>query len=223
MNRAIQARAIRRRPISHGTTAATHAGWPLWLAGSVLAVLLGGGLAYLTTVEPFLLAQTGDAAPGVGELESAQSQYLYATRVRTEQAWQAVIDNFPDDAKYVNLARKQLVWHYLLQDDYDRAMGIFQQFDLLDDTEQELRAFGLAGQYCVLTRKGDYARADQVLERLWPLLGRRKLDDPWMGEMLRNAMEKTLSQRPGTVTEDQLRQYLEQPDQDESQEEAELG
>ena len=180
----------------------------LWAAGLVLAFLVGGGLAWLTTRQEPLLAQAGSRPQSVPKFENVFTQWTYAVQTGTEEAWQAVIENFPDQPGFTHRAKTQLAWLYLKEDSYDRAMEIFESFAMLDESQQELRAFGLAGQYWVLTRQEKYLEAAKVLDALWPI--RSQLVDPSMRRMLWHA----LSKRPEATTNRQIREWLNQLDQE---------
>ncbi|NQT15958.1 MAG: serine/threonine protein kinase [Planctomycetes bacterium] len=214
--------------------ARTHSGrplWVLWAVGILTAFFLGSVLAFFTTRESPLLAQTGDGPPSVPEYETVGSQWAYAMHVDTEEGWQAVIDRFPDTAYWVNRAKKQLAWLHLQHDDFVRAMEIFKELAFLDESQPELRAFGLAGQYWLLTRPAEHddattaaekhREAAAVLSDLLSVLsqggdsgpGRRRLSDPLTGQLVMHALENA----PGATTNREIQQLLRQLDQESSQ------
>ena len=195
-------------------------GWLLWSAGLALAFLVGTGLAFVATREQPLLAPTEAEPTSVPRQETAESQWIYAMHADTEEAWQAVIDHFPDRPYYANRAKRQLAWLYVQKDDYNRAMEKFRELVLLDGSQRELRGFGLAGQYWVLTRQGRHQEAAAVLEDLLSVLAelrdpdthRPHLGDPLTYEMLQHALR---SSRGGTTSQRQrIREWLDRLDQE---------
>ncbi|MFC1597572.1 serine/threonine-protein kinase [Planctomycetota bacterium] len=205
--------------------------WILWSVGVVTAFLLGGVLAYSTTREAPLLAQTGDGPPPVPKYETVESQWIYAMHVDTEEGWQAIIDRFPDRADWVKRAKRQLAWFYVQHGDFALAIDIFKELAFLDDSQQEFRAFGLAGQYWLLTRpaKHDDAsgaaqkhqEAAAVLADLLSVLsqgrepGRRPrwMSDPLTSQLVRHALENPLA----ATTNQEIQQLLDQLDEESSQ------
>ena len=181
--------------------------WALWAAGILTAFLLGAAVACFTTLESPLLARTNNGPPPVRQHETVGSQWLYASHVGTEEAWRAVVEYFPDKTYWVDRAKQQLAWIYVKDENHDQAMAIFEEFASLDGAEQELQAFGLAGQYWVLTRLEKYQEAAAVLEELLPI--RSNLKDPLMRQMLNHALRnalKTSRSMPGASTVQQWRE-----------------
>jgi serine/threonine-protein kinase len=175
--------------------------WFWWVAGSLAAFVCGAVLALATVREPHLLGPP----PVVKPREDIRSQFYFALLVGTEEAYQAVLDYFPDgDPNILNSARRQLVFKYLLGKNYDKALEILERFASADTQDPELRAFGLAGEYWVLTRREEYEKAADALSEFWPI--RSELKDPWMAGLL----WRTLRQRkpPGQITEEQFQEWL---------------
>ena len=137
----------------------------------ILAVLIGGasaGLGWVTRV-PNPLAAPLPPAPGVEKKDKAASQYYYALTLKDSvEAWQAVINFFPDpaDRLYVNYARQQLATLLMARRRFDEAQQIFDECVLYGDADPHFRAFGLAGQAIVLNLRGDYNQSQRVLDRL---------------------------------------------------------
>ena len=183
--------------------------WILWTAGGLVAFLLGGTLAYFITREPPLLVPAEDRALQVPRYETVSAQWLYASSVGTEEAWWAVVEYFPDKPYWGYRAKQQLARVYLnLKEENDgQALAIFREFASLDETEQELRAFGLAGQCWILTKQQKYRQSADVLAQLWPI--RAKLNDPLMRQMLNYAV-KTNRDKLGPLTTQQWQEWLEQ-------------
>jgi serine/threonine-protein kinase len=188
--------------------------WLAWAGGFVVAFVVGAGLAHWTVWERPLLAETGDGVAHVPEFENVYSQWIYAVHTNTEAAWQAVIDYFPH-ASFANRARQQLAWLYLRKEDYERAKAKFEELAMLDASEREFRAFGLAGQYWVLKQQEKYLEpakqpakrqeAAEILSELLPIF--RELRDPQMLRMIlrvfRESVEATTNQQIQELLEEQ--------------------
>jgi serine/threonine-protein kinase len=174
-------RAKRRRPR-----------WVLWGAAVLGAVLLGAAVgAVLPSEKPLLSAS---AASNVPRHKTVFGQWLYATQSGTPEAWQCVIDYFPSEGNYwKNGATQQLARIYLRHGDLDMALEKFEDLAALDETEVELKAFGLAGKAAVLCRKGRYKESADVINQLYPY--RQKLNDRVMQGLVRRTMEKNSIER----------------------------
>ncbi|HUT95763.1 MAG TPA: serine/threonine-protein kinase [Thermoguttaceae bacterium] len=177
--------------------------WFLLAAGLVIAFLVGGTLASLTVREQPLLAETGVAIQPVPKFENAISQWIYAVHVNTEDAWEAVDDYFPD-TYWAHRAKQQLAWLYLRKDDYNRAKAKFEELAMLDGSQQELRAFGLAGQYWVLKQQEKPQEAAEILSELLPILP--QLRDSRMRRMIGQVFLKSEE----ATTDQQIQQWLDQ-------------
>ncbi len=178
-------------------------GWLAWAAAVVLASLIGGALAmFLGRQEPLLAAtETGHEVP---RYDNVYSQWVYAIHMPdNEEAWKAVINHFPDTF-FANQARKQLVWLYLRRVEYPKAEEVLNQLALLDGSQQELRAFGLAGLYWVAAQQEQPREAAEALSELLPILP--QLRDRQMGRMLRQLFAKTREAK----TNDQVQQWIDQ-------------
>ena len=183
------------------------------VAAIVAGLLLGGLAAWLATNRRPLLAETQSAVTSIPRQRTALQQYLDASRIGTEEAWRAVIEYFPEKDRYTYPAKQQLARLYLQQGDYDRAWAIFEEFaNLQAPGQQPLRAFGLAGQYGVLTLQGKDRQAASVLNQLWPM--RRFLVDRQMQQLLQYALKKNRD-KLGTGPADQWEQWLAQEFQEE--------
>ena len=156
----------------------------LWI-GMASVFLLGGAVAWLTTARPSLLAGADAPAPGVLRQPTALLQYLHASRIGTEAAWQSVSRHFPDNRYLGKRAQQQLALIYLRKGYYDRALAIFDELAAADEPS-EFRAFGLAGQYGLFTIRREHTVAAIVLDELWPL--RLDLRDPAMRQLFEAAM-----------------------------------
>ncbi len=137
----------------------------------------------------------------VEPLESAQEQYYAALwitdPVQAEQAWKAVQLNFPPyDEKgneisthllYARKADVRLGALYLQTGQFEKAEKVFEELAGLEETEEELRLIGIAGQALVF----DHTNETLEVERLLPLLY-REIDKiaGFMGDETRALLER---------------------------------
>lgn len=176
--------------------------WAL-LLGVAAAFALGAALAGLVAIDDPLAGGAPPPAAPIPRQPTALRQWYYASRIGTEEAWQSVIDYFPDKRYLVEKAEQQLGRIYLREGRYAKALEIFERFAASGDEQQ--RAFGLAGQCGVLTLQGKYKQSAEVLERLWPI--RQQLQDPQMQQMVEAVIRKNRA-KLGTQTAAQWDQWL---------------
>jgi serine/threonine protein kinase len=194
----------------------------LWAAAILTALLLGAGLAYFTTVEPSLLDQAENGPSSVPRYETVESQFIYALDKNTERAWQAIIDYHPTKTYYVNRANRQLALLYLQHDEPQKALEKFGALANLDESEGELRALGLVGQYWILTRQGRRQEATALVEDLAsvvvklrdPVSNRPQVQDPLINQMLRRLLRSS----PEATTNEQIQQWLDNLEQEQNRE-----
>jgi serine/threonine-protein kinase len=146
--------------------------------------LVGGAVAWATR-EPFQLDRGQPA--GVPRQASAEGQLLMAKWYKTEEWFRSVEDYFPNDSYHVDLARRELVRLYLVNAQWDEALGVLAQ--LTQSDEAVFRAYGLAGQCFVHAMQSDYSEAVEALAKLEPM--RENLDDFQMQELVRIAVNTT--------------------------------
>ena len=116
----------------------------------------------------------GETLPKIEERDSALAQFGYASVAKTEEAYLAVLKYYPEtedstsqQRHYAALARKALICLYLDDARYDLALEHADYLANLPSTEQEHRAFGIAGQAIVYSYLGDSNRAaDRLAEAL---------------------------------------------------------
>ena len=172
-------------------TAAYHKpGWRwrvLWAAGLVAMFLVGGAAAYFTASEASLLAKIERQSTPVPRREDAGHQFWYAKLENTEEAWLSVEQYFPDDALLVQQSRQQLAQYYLVHGKYAKAMEIFGEFANLSGPDEALKAFGLAGQFCVLSLEENFREATDKLDELKEIRG--SLASPYMEELFRETVQ----------------------------------
>jgi len=182
----------------------------VWAMVGFAAFASGAGIAFWVFREEPLFSDNTSQPLGVAKKDSIGAQVLYALHVGSKEAWEAVIRYYPQETYYVLRAKKQLAWLALMEGDDRTAMQLFQDLASLDQTEAELRAFGLAGQYWILSRQRQYAEAAEVLDQLLPL--QRELEDVGMQQLLRGALAETLErsrQVPGAEMAEKWRDWLE--------------
>jgi serine/threonine-protein kinase len=150
-----------------------------WWWGVAIAVAFAIGLAIARfRVEPILRPLPPNAL-NVDRKANAEAQYVYALMVDTEPAWKSVAAYFPNDRLFVLRAQQQLARLYLQDDDFERAMAVFNQFAEQPDVEVQFRAFGLAGQAIVMAMEGRHRESASKLAELWPM--RQSLDGQMKG------------------------------------------
>jgi eukaryotic-like serine/threonine-protein kinase len=173
------------------TTTYRTPGWRwrlLWAVGLVAVFVLGGAAAYFTTSETSLLANVQKQSASVPRRENAAFQFWYAKLENTEEAWLGVGRHFPDDTLWVQRSKKQLAQYYLVHGSDDKAMEIFDEFVNLGGPNEELRAFGLAGQFAVLALEENFREAALKLDKLKPRM--KGLDSsPDMKQLVRETLQ----------------------------------
>jgi hypothetical protein len=135
---------------------------------------------------------------------NAEAQYIYAAMVDTEEAWKSVSVNFPKDQTWGLRAKQQLARLYLQEDDFQRAMPIFNDFAGMPEVEKDFRAFGLAGQAVVLAMEGKNRRSASALADLWPI---RDSLDPQMRGLMAYVIRRNRKALSGPIT-DQWSRFL---------------
>jgi len=141
------------------------------IAICVASSLMAGGVAAWSVREDPLLA--GAAAPDEPRQATAQQQLAYASIARTEAAFRSVERYFPQATDVVHRSRHELALYFLLEDEYDDAGEVFDQFAALDPIEQEsLRAFGITGQCVVHSLRGEEDEFAASLEQLKAMIKR---------------------------------------------------
>ncbi len=124
--------------------------WLMYAAGAAaVALLLGAGIAWKMR-EPFILNVPESEVPFVGQMPSADAQLTLAGKLDTAEAWESVIDYFPDQKAIVTIAKQRLAMLYLYNSDHagDRAKARELCKHFVDDNsklDEQYRAFGMAG------------------------------------------------------------------------------
>ncbi|MGI6414263.1 MAG: serine/threonine-protein kinase [Thermoguttaceae bacterium] len=155
------------------------------------AMAAGGWLARATVVEKPLLEGADVVNKRVEDMGSAYKQLIYALSQDTEESWLSVLHFYPNDEYCVSQARKKLALMYMSDiyvknADDGKALEQLEKLALAGDSERQRRAFGLAGQYCVYSLRGDWEHADTALRNLLPIV--EYLRDPVMQELYRRTI-----------------------------------
>jgi len=179
----------------------------VWLGGIICAFWGGIWWGFWLGERPSLVADTPPPNVLIPQQESALRQWFYAAELNTEEAWQSVIEYFPEKPYLVFRAKQQLARLYLREGRYTEAMKIFEEFILLGEPDSEMRAYGLAGQCSIYTLEGQYREAAGLLVQLWPI--RQQLKDRQMQQLLAHAVQKLRTELGGQTTQE-WRQWLNQ-------------
>ncbi len=179
--------------------------WAHWSLAALGMFVLGFGFGLFITRDPPLLTSADARSLRIPKQETVGAQWLYANQLGTEEAWRAVIEYFPDKLYWGYRAKQHLARIYLKEDDDQQAMALFKEFALLGDTEEELRAFGLAGQCWLLTKQGQYRQSAEVLGELLPI--RSQLRDSLLRQMLNYAIRQNRSAL-GPLTVQEWQEWL---------------
>ena len=111
----------------------------------VLTSLLGwsSGYVYRTWINPpFMLPDTQD----IPKKSTVEEQWVYACFLNTPDAWQAVIEHFPNEEYFWGRkAKRQLIRYYYSNNDTMNSFPLFQEFAELSDLDLEDQMLGLAG------------------------------------------------------------------------------
>lgn len=154
--------------------------WALYGVALLAAFTVGRWLAEATVIERPLLAGAEEVSEFEKEMESITDQYdlgLYADRLEpynsryAEQAWRGVLKYHGDSSDVFRLghAHKRLAEICLDRDAFDEALQLYGElYNLAGDTELELRAEALAGQYQIYDRLGNTEKRDQIGAKLFP-------------------------------------------------------
>ncbi len=166
----------------------------LWVVGLAVGTLIG----YWRINEPPLLAGIPtQPALTVPKYDTIFAQWLHASQLGTEEAWRAIIEYFPEKTYWTSRAKMRLAQIYLREDRLDEALRMFQELAAADDSEPELRAFGLAGMTGVYVLQKRDHEASQALNELWPI--RQYLRDPLMQRLVDYSI-KSIRTRLGPMT-----------------------
>ncbi len=140
-----------------------------WALATVAAFSLGAVTAYLAFREPQLLANA-ESRPAEVELhETVERQWIHAIREGTPEAFQAVIDRFPNNSYWTGHAKKQLALLHITSENDALALPLLEELADMGDADPELKAFGLAGKYWILRKQKRNQEALAVRRQLDPI------------------------------------------------------
>ncbi|QDT51746.1 Serine/threonine-protein kinase PrkC [Symmachiella dynata] len=184
---------------------------PLLYAAAAL-FLLGFGAGWLALPADPLKTYELIPDPDVRRLDTVQEQVFYALKLgKSEPAWKAVIENFPDELYYHDLANRRLALLYLDEAKYSEAEAIFKDFIEAPASEPEKQAFGHAGKVLLFNEQGQFEESlQEFLKYLAPSESKSMVDDLDDGEMrkrLRAAVNLNLS-KLNKPPEDKLKPFL---------------
>jgi serine/threonine-protein kinase len=167
----------------------------LWLLAPLLVLAcfaVGAALAWVNRPESYL-SIAPQKLPKIENMGSAQKQYLYAAWIGTERAFRSVAQYYPPDQSeinryYANLAKERLAELYL-RESPELALLVYDELAALDETEEQFRVRGIAGQAICYARMDD---REKVKDRLQWMLDPRQLErvpirwtlDPKVGQHL---------------------------------------
>jgi eukaryotic-like serine/threonine-protein kinase len=168
-------------------------GWMLLVLLAPAAFVIGAAIAWANRPQP-LLDVPPDAGPVIERMETAQQQYLFALFTPAdlhddawkEEAWMSVERYFPQDGspqnqRYARLAKQRLGELYLRTDDLDRALEVYTELANLEPTEEQFRAYGMAGLLLVYQRQRDVQQVTRLLPRV--MTSRQHLDPELRGQV----------------------------------------
>lgn len=168
MKSGVSSRHRRRRLVLYGVAA-------------LAAFAVGGWIAHATVVEPPLLGDATEVS-AFPKADSLGEQVRLAVEVdaavpydigKAEQAWQSVIEYYGDsgDQYDVGNARLRLAEIYVDSGQWDKALAEYEElFVLAGNTEREMKANALAGQYEVYEHLGQTDKKADVRLSLIPYL-----------------------------------------------------
>jgi serine/threonine-protein kinase len=128
---------------------------------AVMIALLGwsGGYSYRTWIKPPFLEANTQSVP---KKTTVEEQWVYACFLDTldtpdtPDAWQSVIDHFPDEEYFWgNKVKRQLIRYYYSKDNREKSLPLFQEFAELSDIDLQERMLGLAGLAWCTANQGD--------------------------------------------------------------------
>jgi hypothetical protein len=159
-----------------------------WIAAAILGCALAGvGMAAISRPTSLLAG----AQSGPPPLDSVWAQLYHAKMVDTEDAWRAVITNFPKESIYYhNLAKQGLVYYYIRTQEFNKAIKPLEDLAGQEDSS----AFGLAGLVVVYSKLHDDRKAGDANQRLTSdMRTALKKQAPQMAELLDKADDRLAS------------------------------
>ncbi|RPI83191.1 MAG: hypothetical protein EHM42_08660, partial [Planctomycetaceae bacterium] len=163
-------------------------GYLLRTAG--LALVVGGvaaGAGWIgRTPDPFATEPRRSA--GIENKGSAERQYFYAMNLEDSiPAWQAVVENYPENRLYKNYAIQQLAKVHLMRGEYDQAARYFEELAALPGTEAKFQAIGKGGQAILMHLRRDYRGSQDLLSQV---ASHYRDFDPWMQSLVTDTIQR---------------------------------
>jgi serine/threonine-protein kinase len=185
---------------------------PLLSAMAVLFVL-GFGAGWLALPANPLKTHVAVPDPEIPPKDTVEEQVFHAFQAGgTEAAWRAVIDNFPENTYYRDVAHRRLALIYLDEAKYDQALEIFEDFINAPASEPEKQAFGHAGKVLLFNDQDQFEESqNEFLNKLQEPEGKPlidDLDDDAMLRMVQAAVLQNLAKLRRTP-EERSRRFLE--------------
>jgi eukaryotic-like serine/threonine-protein kinase len=119
---------------------------------------------------------------------TAQKQFARASQLRSDQdAWRAVLDNFPEDRVYTLQAKERLAILYLRTLHLKEASKLFNELEVMGRENPKAKAIGTAGQAVIATLQKDYKTSQRIIYDLGDLSQNRDQIDPELWGMLQHA------------------------------------
>jgi serine/threonine protein kinase len=172
---------------------------------SLLLSLLGLslGYAYRTWIDPpFGKSRT----LSVPQKSTVEEQWIYACYLNTPDAWQSVIDFFPEEEFFWgHKAKRQLIRYYFYNDDTSHnSFQLFWNIGTLAYSDLEEQMLGLAGAaWCAAVNVPDIKVAQGYLNEIQMLRAQHGLPVDWfpdgLSRRIYEAAEKIIQQKEGEL------------------------
>ncbi|MDR2440047.1 MAG: serine/threonine protein kinase [Planctomycetaceae bacterium] len=133
----------------------------------------------------------------IAKQNTVSEQWVYACILNTTDAWQSILDYFPEEEYFWGRkAKRQLIrcyFHEGIMGDTEHSLPIFQEFADFSDIDVEDQALGLAGlAWCAAENQDDMEIAKEYLRRLYEL--NFSYSDPLLIQIL-DAAHKTIQRK----------------------------
>lgn len=189
----------------------------IWRMGvtCLLIVALFAGIGWARRPPNPLLPRTRAAANsavpadvGVARKQTAKEQWFVASTLRNDiPAWEAVIQNFPDDKIHTPLAMIELALLYLAENRLDEAQSYFDRLVAFGELDPQWQTAGWVGQAVILNQRKEYAQSQQLLSEKADAI--RKFLPARLREIGANTMRSNEQQLKQGI-DDKLRKMFEQ-------------
>lgn len=187
--------------------------WKL-ISALVLTAFLIGGLMAWALEDRSLLAGADPQKTAIPKQATVREQYFLAVHLNSERGWRSVLEHYPEEKEYTRLATQQLARWHLRHNEYEQALKLFGELADLHDTQEDVRAFGLAGKWIVLMFQNKNDKASEVLVELTPKL--KYLTDSQMRQTLGDVLEANRDRMASEDAKDFQKMLSESLDRDEN-------